>query len=126
MSRRFEIGVGVLVLGAVGLLAYMALQIGAIRGLGEDPVEVVAVMDDVVGLSEGAVVAVAGVPVGKVTSLTVDFDRARVGLALDAAAGIRADARVVMRARSVLGEKYVELVPESRDAPLLSARRCPP
>jgi phospholipid/cholesterol/gamma-HCH transport system substrate-binding protein len=119
MSRRFEIGVGVLVLGAVGLLAYMALQIGAIRGLGEDPVEVVAIMDDVVGLSEGAVVAVAGVPVGRVASMTVDFDRARVGLSIDASAGVRNDARVVMRARSVLGEKYIELVPQTREAPLL-------
>lgn len=119
MSRRFEIGVGLLVVGAVGILAYMALQIGAIRSLGDDPVEVVAVMDDVAGLSQGAIVAIAGVPIGRVDAMAIDFDKAKVSISLDASAGVRNDVILAMRARSVLGEKYLEIVPQSHDAPLL-------
>ncbi|MFM2244644.1 MAG: hypothetical protein RL071_718, partial [Pseudomonadota bacterium] len=32
-SRKHEIGVGILVVVAVGLLAVMSLQVGALRGL---------------------------------------------------------------------------------------------
>lgn len=117
-SRRYEAGVGLLVVTALGLLAYMALQVGAISGPGET-VEVEVALPDAAGLSEGAVVSIAGVQVGRVQGLRVDFDRARATVSLREDAGIRRDARVLVRARSVLGEKYLEIQPVSRDAPLL-------
>ncbi len=117
-SRRNEVGVGCLVVAAAGILAFMALQVGAIRGVG-DHVEVDVLLDDAAGLSTGAVVSIAGVPVGRVEALTVDFDMARARLAIEADAQVRNDVTVLLRARSVLGEKYLELVPESREAPLL-------
>ena len=119
MSRKHEIGVGLLVLGAGALLGYMAIQLGSVGQLGET-VEVTAVFDDVSGLSEGAAVAIAGVEVGRVGALTVDFDAARVPLSIQEDAQVRQDVVVVLRARSVLGEKYIELVPQSQDAPLLA------
>lgn len=118
-NRRYEVGVGCLVVVAIGLLAFMALQVGAIGGLGEK-VEVTAHVHDAAGLSQGGVVSVAGVQVGRVERIEVDFDHARATLSLDATAGIRRDARLHIRARSVLGEKYLELQPVSRDAPLLA------
>lgn len=118
---RYELGVGILVVVAGALLAFLALEAGAIRRFGDDTITVTALLPDVAGLSEGAAVSVAGVPVGRVDRLRVDFDRAELDLALDADAGIRKDAKVALRARSVLGEKYVELIPQSRDAPLLAA-----
>lgn len=117
-SRRYEAGVGLLVLGALGLLAWMALQVGAISGPGEQVVVDVE-LPDAAGLSEGAVVSVAGVQVGRVQTLSVDFDRARARVALDVDAQIRRDARWGVRARSLLGEKYLEIAPVSRDAPPL-------
>jgi phospholipid/cholesterol/gamma-HCH transport system substrate-binding protein len=116
--QRYEVGVGILVVAAGALLVYMALEIGAIGSFGE-VVLVEAVMDDVAGLSEGAVVSVAGVPVGRVEGLAVYFDKARAKLSIEATAGIRRDVTVSMRARSVLGEKYLDLAPHSPDAPLL-------
>lgn len=119
MSRRHEIGVGLLLLGAVGILAFMALQIGAIRGLG-DSVSVEVAFTDAAGLTEGAAVSVSGVQVGRVESLRVADGGALAALRLDADTGLRKDVRVAVRARSVLGEKYVELTPMSADAPLLA------
>lgn len=117
-TRRYQVGVGCLVIGAVGILAYMALQIGALRALGADTVTVSALMPDVAGLSTGAAVSIAGVPVGRVEKLGVEQELARVELSLERSAGVRRDVQVAMRARSVLGEKYIELVPQSVDAPL--------
>jgi len=117
-SRRYELGVGVLVLGAFALLAFLALQVGAIRGF-RDAVRVSASLPDAAGLAVGGVVSIAGVQVGRVEALTVEFDHARVDLELDRSAQVRRDAVLHVRARSLLGEKYLELQPVSTTAPLL-------
>lgn len=117
---RYEIGVGLLVLGAAGLLGWMSMKTGAVRQLGEH-VEVVAIFDDAAGLKPGAAISVAGVDVGQVMGLKVAHDQAKVSLLIRADAQIREDVRVRIRARSVLGEKYVELLPQSREAPLLQS-----
>lgn len=117
-SRKHEIGVGLLVLVAFGLLAWMSLEVGALRGLG-DRVEVQARLPDAMGLEDGAMVKVAGVAVGTVTGIAIDHDVAVVDLQLEPGAGLRRDAVVQVRARSLLGEKFLELQPQGRDAPLL-------
>lgn len=108
-------GVGLLLIGALGVLGWMALQVGALASLGER-VEVEVRFADAAGLQPGAQVAIAGVPVGTVAALRIDHDEAVVGLALDPSAGVRVDAVAQVRSRSVLGEKYVEILPRSRDA----------
>jgi phospholipid/cholesterol/gamma-HCH transport system substrate-binding protein len=118
MKNKHEIGVGLLMVAAVGLLAWMSLKVGAFTNMGE-AIQVQAVFDDAAGLQDGAAVSVAGVEVGTVSGLTVDFDKAVVGLRIQPDAGIRSDVQVHIRARSVLGEKYLELVPLSRDAALI-------
>jgi phospholipid/cholesterol/gamma-HCH transport system substrate-binding protein len=118
MSRRYEIGVGCLVVVAVGLLGFMALQVGAIAGP-RDTVDVRVLLGDAAGLSEGAVVSIAGVQIGKIDSLRIDFDRAVAEVSLNTDAQVRKDAQFRVRARSVLGEKYLEVVPRTREAPLL-------
>lgn len=116
-KHRHELGVGALVLAALGLLAWMALQVGALRGLGAQ-VHLVSRLPDAAGLADGAVVKVAGVDVGRVTRLGIEHDEAVLHLEVRQEVGIRQDARLQVRARSMLGEKYVELVPQSTDAPL--------
>ncbi|GDX80401.1 ABC transporter substrate-binding protein [Deltaproteobacteria bacterium] len=118
MSRRHEVGVGLLVVGATAILGFMALQVGAISGIGTT-IQVNATFPDASGLTEGAVVSVAGVPVGRVEHLGVVEGRAVADLSLQKSAQLRQDARVAVRARSVLGEKYVEVTPVSTTAPLL-------
>lgn len=117
-TRRHELGVGILVLVAAGLLAWMALEVGALRGLGRF-VRVSASLDDAAGLATGAQVKVNGVDVGRVDRMAIEGDHAVIDMELRVDAGLRRDARVAVRARSVLGEKYVELLPGSPDAPLL-------
>lgn len=118
-SRRYELGVGGLLLAALGVLAFMALQVGAISRLGSSSVDVDARFRSAAGLQVGAAVSIAGVEVGKVTQLAVEHDVAIVSMSLDPSIGIGQDAKVRVRARSLLGEKYVEIVPGARGAPAL-------
>lgn len=116
---RNEIAVGLLLVGAVALMGWMALKVGALRRTAAE-VDVQAHFTDVTGLPQGAAVQVAGVPVGRVDSLSVDGHLALVHMALREDAALRKDIVARIRARSVLGEKYVELSPQSTDAPLLA------
>ena len=118
-AGRHEIAVGALVLVAMVLLAYMSLKVGAIKSFG-DEIEVTSLFPDAAGLAVGASVQEAGVVVGRVSALTVENGQARIHLALRNDAKVRKDATARIRARSVLGEKYVEIVPTTNTAPLLA------
>ena len=118
-SRKQEIGVGILVLVAAVLLAIMSIKVGALAQVG-DQIRVTVVLSDAAGLTEGAAVRVAGVQVGQVNGMGVDHDKARLDVTLSQDAGLRSDAKLQVRARSILGEKYLELTPQSKDAPLIA------
>ena len=118
-SRKQEIGVGLLVLSAAALLAVMSVKVGALSQVG-DQLNVEVVLGDAAGLTEGAAVRVAGVQVGQVNGMGVDHDMARLEVTLAKSAQLRTDAKLQVRARSILGEKYLEITPQSKDAPLIA------
>jgi phospholipid/cholesterol/gamma-HCH transport system substrate-binding protein len=116
-NRRYELGVGCLLLAAALVLGVMALQVGALSQIGSNATHVTARFTDAAGLQKGASVSIAGVEVGKVASLKADYDSAIVTMDLDPDAGVNIDAKVRIRARSLLGEKYVEVLPGDRKMP---------
>ncbi|MCB9685041.1 MAG: MCE family protein [Alphaproteobacteria bacterium] len=118
MAQRQDIAVGCLLVVALGAAAVMATFAGAFRG-GWSTIEVTVPAADVAGLQQGADVAVVGIRVGRVERLELKRDQALVHLRLDPDADLRQDTTARIRARSVLGEKYLELVPHDPDAPLL-------
>lgn len=117
---KHELGVGILVLASLGLLAWMSLQVGALDGWGVETVQAEIVLPDAAGIETGAVVKIAGVEIGTVDAVRVDHDIAVLDVSLQAEAGVREDIVAQVRARSLLGEKYLALLPQSRDAPLLA------
>jgi len=119
-TPRAELRVGLLLLTALAIFTWLSIQVGGFSVL-SNKLEVKAVFDDAGGLVEDSAVKVAGVKVGSVRSLSVEFDRAVAVLALDKGAELRQDVRAEIRARSLLGEKYVALMPRSADAPLLKS-----
>lgn len=112
-----EVALGLFITVAALLLAYMSVTVGGLR-LGKG-MEIKAVFDSAAGIVKDASVQVAGVEVGRVRNLTVDHDKAIVTLFIKDQTNIRQDAIASIRAKSLLGEKYIELVPQSRTAPLL-------
>lgn len=114
-QRRYEVGVGLLLVVAVLATGWMALRVGAVQGFGRS-VKVDVRLADAAGIGVGAAVAVSGVTVGSVDQMRLDHDVAIARLSLSPDVQPRVDARLRIRARSILGEKYLELHPGSRDA----------
>lgn len=121
MSRnaRNEVLVGALLIVAAGVFVWLAIQIGAMQGL-EKTIRVTVRFNDAAGLVPDSAVKVAGVAVGAVKTIVVDHDQAIATLELRTSATLRRDARAEIRARSLLGEKYLALSPQSQDAALLA------
>jgi len=117
-SIQKELSVGALLLAAIGVLVFMAVQTGSIQ-VETDEITATVRFDDAAGLSVGAGASVAGVEVGRVTAMQIEHNEAIVDLAIRESAGLRTDVIARVRARSLLGEKYVELVPQSRAEPYL-------
>ena len=118
-SRKQEIGVGALLLVALSLLAFMAVKTNSCTG-SRDRIEATVTLDDANGISDGSLIKIAGVDIGTVTALTVVDGKALLVLSIDRSIGIHADALVQVRARSVLGEKYIGLTPGTDATPLLA------
>ncbi|MBJ94377.1 MAG: hypothetical protein CMP23_07830 [Rickettsiales bacterium] len=114
-----ELRVGLLVLLALAIFAWLSVGVGGLQ-LGPS-LEVQAVFDDAAGLVPDSAVKVAGVRVGSVLTLKVEKDQAVATLRLDPAAELRQDVRAEIRARSLLGEKYIALTPIGSQAPLLQS-----
>jgi phospholipid/cholesterol/gamma-HCH transport system substrate-binding protein len=119
MERKWinDLALGGFLLGALGLFAYMAIAVGGLK-VG-DAVLVKARFANAAGLVKQGAVMIAGVQVGSVDALSVDHDRAVVTLRLRTDASVRKDVKAAIRMKSLLGEKYVELLPQSTTAPMI-------
>lgn len=88
--------------------------------VGDDTIEVTALMSDSAGLFVGNDVGILGVKVGKVTDITPDGENVRVTMSVDADQPVPADAGAVVVARSVATDRYVELTPVYREGPKMA------
>jgi phospholipid/cholesterol/gamma-HCH transport system substrate-binding protein len=98
----------VLVLGAVATLAMTLAGCSLTGGPGRRTAT--AVFSDVGDLTNGAQVQLADVPVGSVSSIALDGDRARVTLTIDNGVRIPADVSADINRTTILGDQFVELV----------------
>jgi phospholipid/cholesterol/gamma-HCH transport system substrate-binding protein len=89
-------------------LAGVALGVEVDNPFAPDETVVVAEFERAVGLYDQSRVMADGVEVGEVTGIDVGPDMVRVELHLDDIA-IRADTGAILRLRSLIGERYVEL-----------------
>ena len=80
-----------------------------------------ATFDDVADMARGALVELADVPIGSVDSIKLVGNRAQLHLRFKADAKVPVDVTARVRRTSVIGEKFVELRPDTDDpnAPLL-------
>src|SRR5580658_647677 len=77
-----------------------------------------AVFSDVGDLSNGAQVQLADVPVGSVSSISLDGEKARVVLAFDQGVRIPSDVSAAIDRTTILGDQFVELtVPKDQTGP---------
>jgi virulence factor Mce-like protein len=97
---------------AVGVVLVLLAGAGALPSVGHSRFEVRALVPDAVSLATQSRVTMAGVTVGRVVGVDRQGRGAVLRLALDDGhSRIPTDTRVAIRLRTLVGEKYVELVP---------------
>ena len=118
-----ETMVGLFVLLGIAALAYLAFQLGDVQFLGSRNYTVRAIFPSVTGLKEGAGVEIAGVEVGKVTSISLHEDRALVTLRIEREVVLVEDVIASVRTKGLIGDKYVQLAPGGSDTTIQAGGR---
>jgi len=96
------------------LLAVLATALvlgGCGSGGSSESVTVSAVFSDVGNLVTGAQVQMADVPIGRVSAITLDGDRAKVTMVLDAGTAVPRNVTAKLERTTILGERFIELAP---------------
>ena len=107
-----DLAVGLYVLAGLAALGYLSLQVGGVSYKGNRGLELVAIFDDIGGLTDRAPVSIAGVTVGSVKRIELDeYMRARVVMDLDSELELPADTSVAIRTAGVLGDQFLAMEP---------------
>lgn len=117
MNRKY-VFLGLFLTISLGLLLWLAINIGAIGGGGGKLYRVK--LDHAAGLVKDNAVKIAGVKVGKISVVTVDHNTAVLELRLDPALILHEDSEAIVRAKSLLGEKYLQINAGTLEAPVLA------
>jgi phospholipid/cholesterol/gamma-HCH transport system substrate-binding protein len=117
VNRKY-IFLGAFVIITVGLLLWLAQSIGALGG--KEGKHYTVTLDEAAGLVQDNAVKVAGVKVGVVEQVEAVGDDAVLTLLLDPEVEVHEDAIAGVRAKSLLGEKYLQLQPGTPDTALLA------
>lgn len=120
MTRfTIEAKVGFFVVIGILILAYMSMKVGKLKYGPDQGYTVYGYFDSAEGLVKGVSVEIAGVDVGEVTEITLENGKAKVVIQLNPDVSIGADTQAAVRTKGVLGDKYVELIMGSEEAPRL-------
>lgn len=106
----------------VGLLIFLWVSFGGSTPFAPQGYRINAEFSQAVNLATQADVRISGVDVGKVVSVGLDrrTGLTRAVMEIDSQYAPRpADTRAILRAKTLLGETYIELTPGSRTAPTL-------
>lgn len=112
----------------LGLTAWIGIQI--LQYQTNERYQLVADFDDVTGLFPGDDVKLAGVQVGKVRSIEIHGEQARVTFMVDQAIDLPADSQVAVRWRNLIGQRYLylyegqstDLLPKDGEAVVVDSR----
>jgi phospholipid/cholesterol/gamma-HCH transport system substrate-binding protein len=112
---RTDVLVGIFVLAGIICLGYLAIRLGKLELFGNNGYVVYADFASVAGLKLGDPVEIAGVKVGKVESLGLNEDRARIAIRLEPQVILQDDVVASVRARGLIGDKFILITPGASD-----------
>jgi phospholipid/cholesterol/gamma-HCH transport system substrate-binding protein len=114
-----EAKVGLFVFIGILILVYMSLRLGGFQFGREEGYTITVKLDSTAGLDMDSSVRVAGVEVGRVKDIMLEDNKAKLILRIKPGINIGKDFTAVLKTKGLLGEKYLELIPGSPDAPFL-------
>ncbi len=109
-KNGLEFIVGLFMIAGFLAFVYVSLQFGEFSVFSmEKNYKVYAEFDSVSGLKTGAVIEMAGVPVGKVAAIGLGENRARVTLQIARDIAITDDAIASIKTQGIIGDKYMKI-----------------
>ncbi|MGZ8430239.1 MAG: outer membrane lipid asymmetry maintenance protein MlaD [Candidatus Deferrimicrobiaceae bacterium] len=112
---NMETSVGLFLLAGILCLAYLSVRLGKLELVGGDTVLVTAGFSSVTGLRAGTDVEIAGVPVGKVASISIREHQAIVMMQINNGIALPDDTIASVRTRGLIGDVYISLSPGGSD-----------
>lgn len=115
-----ETKVGIVVLGAIIVLFYLTFRITGMTFFQVAQGKKISIFfDSIAGVQEQSPVKLAGVPIGKVSDIVLENNRARVNVILEKGVQIPDDSTATVHSDTLLGEKFVEIIPGTPGRPSL-------
>jgi phospholipid/cholesterol/gamma-HCH transport system substrate-binding protein len=102
------------------ILAGLIMRFGKYAGVAESKYDIVVIFPNVAGIVKEASVMYAGLPVGIVKDINLSEDNGlnvRLTLSIYRQYTIRKDAKFVIEQSGLLGDRYIDIVPQSITAP---------
>ncbi len=119
-QQRFAgVKVGVFVIVCLVVVTGMILKFGKYERLAAKTYEIIVVFPNVGGIVKDASVLYGGITVGKVRDITLDQEgllKVNVKLAIFEGVRIRKDSKFVINQSGLLGDRYIDVVPQSATA----------
>jgi len=108
-----ETSVGIFVLICLLCVGYLTIKLGKMELSSGNSYSIYARFGSITGLRSGADVEIAGVPVGKVASITLDQAEglAVVELAINNGVELTDDTIASVKTSGLIGDKYIKLSP---------------
>ena len=115
-----ELKIGVMAVAALALTALLVVAVGGASGFAWERYDLKTSFENVQGLKSGAIVRVAGVEVGKVTSVELKGTGVEVVLSLkkENMTRVTSESRASIGAMSLLGEPLIDVSPSTAGTPL--------
>jgi phospholipid/cholesterol/gamma-HCH transport system substrate-binding protein len=112
---RTDVVVGLFVLVGLTCLGYLAIRLGKLELFASQGYVVFADFASVAGLKLGDPVEIAGVRIGRVEGIGLADDKARLTLRLSDGIKLQEDVIASVRARGLIGDKFVLVSPGASD-----------
>lgn len=120
MKASVEMAVGIFVLIGILSVAYLTVKLGKLELLADNYYVLDARFQSVSGLKKGAQIEIAGVPVGKVDTISFDHEHqvALVKLKIELGVVLTDDVIASIKTAGLIGDKYIKLSPGGSDTVL--------
>ncbi len=110
---NLEIAVGLFMIVGFVCFAWLSIRLGDVSFFSNRTYPVHASFGSVSGLKPGAVIEIAGVPIGKVGKISLDQEsyQAQVAMEINRDVKLQEDTIASIRTAGIIGDRYVDISP---------------
>ena len=112
-----EFIVGLFLITGIAAITYLSVVISGVSGFGSEGYQLMANFENSSGLKKGAVIEIAGVKVGQVKSIELNFEtqESTIWLEINEGVEVQDDAVASIRTAGIIGDKFIKISPGGGD-----------